>query len=113
MNASTDPLKTARTSHQLLDAHPLQDTGPQSPIEAEVATLIVDTLQLEDTPASIDPQRPLFNQGLGLDSIDALELSLALSKRYGIELKSDDDRNGEIFANLRSLARHVDQNRTR
>ncbi|WP_428374581.1 phosphopantetheine-binding protein [Lichenicoccus sp.] len=107
MNASTDPLKTARTSEQL------QASQPQSPIEAEVASLIAETLQLEDPPGSIAPERPLFNQGLGLDSIDALELALALSKRYGIELKSDDDRNGEIFANLRSLARHVTQTRTR
>ena len=112
MNASTDPLKTARPAEQLqVQQDPRGE--PQSPIEAEVATLIVETLQLEDAPASIAPQQPLFNQGLGLDSIDALELSLALSKRYGIELRSDDDRNGEIFANLRSLSRHVAQARTR
>ena len=107
MNASTDPLKTARSPEQL------QASQPQSPIEAEVASLIAETLQLEDAPESILPEQPLFNQGLGLDSIDALELALALSKRYGIELKSDDDRNGEIFANLRSLARHVANTRTR
>nr|WP_321986411.1 phosphopantetheine-binding protein [uncultured Lichenicoccus sp.] len=111
MNASTDPLKTAlkigRTPEQL------QAAEPQSPVEAEVASLIAETLQLEDPPESIGPEQPLFNQGLGLDSIDALELALALSKRYGIELKSDDDRNGEIFANLRSLARHVASTRTR
>lgn len=111
MNASTDPLRTARGTEQLQAE---QHQGePQSPIEAEVASLIAETLQLEDPPATIAPLQPLFNQGLGLDSIDALELALALSKRYGIELKSDDDRNGDIFANLRSLAGHVARFRTR
>jgi len=81
--------------------------------EQEVAALIVTTLQLEITPDSIVPTEPLFREGLGLDSIDALELSLAISTDYGIELKSDDARNGEIFASLRSLARHVTERRTR
>ena len=79
-------------------------SASQSAIEAEVATLLVETLQLETEPGAIAPDEPLFNEGLGLDSIDALEISLALSRRYGIELKSDDDRNGQIFASLRSLA---------
>ena len=88
-------------------------SASQSAIEAEVATLLVETLQLETEPGAIAPDEPLFNEGLGLDSIDALEISLALSRRYGIELKSDDDRNGQIFASLRSLAGHVERNRTR
>ena len=91
-------------------------TGPdasQSAIEAEVASLLVETLQLETEASAILPGEPLFNEGLGLDSIDALEISLALSRRYGIELKSDDDRNGEIFASLRSLSRHIERNRSR
>ncbi len=75
--------------------------------------LLVRTLQLEVEPAAIDPREALFNEGLGLDSIDALEIALALSRRYGIELKSDDNRNGEIFASLRSLSGHVERNRTR
>ena len=91
-------------------------TGPnvsQSGIEAEVASLLVETLQLEVEAEAIAPDEALFNEGLGLDSIDALEIALALSRRYGIELKSDDDRNGEIFASLRNLARHVERNRAR
>ncbi len=75
--------------------------------------LLVRTLQLEVEPAAIDPREALFNEGLGLDSIDALEIALALSRRYGIELKSDDNRNGEIFTSLRSLSGHVERNRTR
>lgn len=75
--------------------------------EPEIARLIVDVLQLELAPGDIDPEAPLFGAGLGLDSIDALELALAISRRYGIELRADDERNNRIFASLRSLARHV------
>ena len=82
----------------------------------EVAELIVDCLNLEDVTASgIDPDAPLFgdHSGLGLDSIDALEIALAISQRYGFQLKSDDDDdNLKIFASLRALAEHVAQHRT-
>jgi acyl carrier protein len=83
-----------------------------SELEGEVAKLIVDSLNLEDVdPASIDPEAPLFREGLGLDSIDALELSLAISQRYGFKLQSDDKRNTEIFRSLRALAHHIAQHR--
>jgi acyl carrier protein len=81
--------------------------------EAEIARLIVDTLHLEISPEEIVPTDRLFGDGLGLDSIDALELALAISRRYGVELKSDDDRISAIFASLRSLAGHIDATRTR
>ena len=81
--------------------------------ESEIARLIVDTLHLEIAPDRIAPTDRLFGDGLGLDSIDALELALAISRRYGVELKSDDDRISAIFASLRSLAGHIDANRTR
>ena len=74
------------------------------PFESEVARLIVTCLHLEIDADEIDPQAPLFGDGLGLDSIDALELALAISRDYGLELKSDDDRNRAVFASLRSLA---------
>ena len=74
---------------------------------AELAALIVAELHLEIEPAEIDPDAPLFNDGLGLDSIDALELAVAISRRYGVELRSDDARNHRIFASLRSLSTHV------
>jgi acyl carrier protein len=86
---------------------PSPDLQTQLPLEVEIATLIVDVLHLEIAPADIAPAAPLFRDGLGLDSIDALELALAISKRYGVSLRSDDDRNSEIFANLRSLARFI------
>ena len=83
----------------------------QSPIEEEVAQLIVNTLNLEDvSPRDIDPDSPLFNEGLGLDSIDALELSLAIATNYGFQIKSDDD-NTKIFSNLRSLSEHIGNKR--
>jgi acyl carrier protein len=84
---------------------------PQTPFEQEIARLIAEILQLETAPEAIDPEAPLFGEGLGLDSIDALELALALSRRYGTELKADDVRNRQIIASLRNLARHVETHR--
>ena len=82
----------------------------QTPAEQELASLLVESLNLEDiAPESIDPEQPLFGSGLGLDSIDALELALAISKRYGFQLRSD---NRRIFGSLRALAQHVGQHRT-
>jgi acyl carrier protein len=84
----------------------------QSPLEQEVARLIVDTLNLEDVQAEdIDPEAPLFGNGLGLDSIDALELALAISRSYGFQLRADDADNARIFSSLRQLAQHIEKNR--
>ena len=84
-----------------------------SPFEIEVASLLIETVHIELTPEEIDPTAPLFGDGLGLDSIDALEIALAVSRRYGFELKSDDEQNHRIFASLRSLAAHIARRRTR
>ncbi|MDG4595225.1 MAG: phosphopantetheine-binding protein [Candidatus Contendobacter sp.] len=85
-----------------------------SPFELEVARLLVETLHLEDVqPEDIGPERPLFGEGLGLDSIDALELALAISKTYGFQLRSEDKDNRRIFASLRALSQHITQQRTR
>ena len=84
----------------------------QSASERELAALIVSALNLEGVaPEEIDPQAPLFKTGLGLDSIDALELALEISKRYGFQLRSDDENNVRIFSSLRSLAAHIQANR--
>lgn len=80
-----------------------------TPMEREVADLIVSALDLEVAPESIEPAEPLFGEGLGLDSIDALEISLEISKKYGIEIKAEDERNGHIFSSLSALASFVDQ----
>jgi acyl carrier protein len=84
----------------------------QLPLEQEVGALIVDTLQLDMNPAEIDPEMPLFNAGLGLDSIDALELALAISRRYGVELRADDEDNERIFGSLRALSAYIETHRT-
>jgi acyl carrier protein len=86
----------------------------QSPREHELAELIVAALKLEGVaPADIDPEAPLFKTGLGLDSIDALEMALEISKRYGFQLRSDDENNIRIFSSLRSLAAHIEANKTK
>lgn len=85
----------------------------QSPAERDLAVLLVDSLNLEGVDAAgIDPEAPLFGDGLGLDSIDALELALAVSKKYGFQLRSDNDANRRIFASLRALSAHVEQHKT-
>ncbi|MCM2131739.1 phosphopantetheine-binding protein [Larsenimonas rhizosphaerae] len=89
----------------------MSDT-PLTPLEHELAELIINTLELEDvTSNDIDPDDPLFGEGLGLDSIDALELGLALQKHYGIKLDSDAEDNQTHFASLRHLAALVEARR--
>jgi len=80
----------------------------------EVANMIIEALVLEDiTAEDIDPDAPLFGDGLGLDSIDALELSFAIQQRYGVRLRSDDERNQEIFSSLAALSRHISEHRAK
>ena len=87
--------------------------APADPaLEREVAGLIVDALNLEMAPEDIEPQAPLFGEGLGLDSIDILEVALVVSKKYGFQLRSDDDDNVRIFQSLRSLTAHIAAHRT-
>ena len=84
-----------------------------SPIELEVANLIIDSLALEDiTPTDIELDEALFNEGLGLDSIDALELAMAISQKYGFQLKSDDSNNAQIFSSLRNLTKHIETHKS-
>ena len=80
--------------------------------ERELAGLIVSALNLEDVaPEEIDPEAPLFGEGLGLDSIDALEIALEIAKRYGVQIRAEDEENRRIFSSLRSLSTHVQQHR--
>jgi acyl carrier protein len=81
--------------------------------ERELAELIVEALNLESAAGDIDPVAPLYREGLGLDSIDILEVALTISKKYGFQLQSDDADNVRIFSSLRSLTEHVQQHRTR
>jgi acyl carrier protein len=84
----------------------------QTAAENALAHLLVEALNLEDIkPEDIDPQQPLFGSGLGLDSIDALELALAISKRHGFQIRSDSDDNRRIFASLAALSSHIEAQR--
>lgn len=81
-------------------------------IEAELKDLIIEALLLEDTaPEDIDSAEPLFVEGLGLDSIDALEIAMVLEQRYGVVVDDDPDANRERFASIRALAAFVNENR--
>lgn len=81
-------------------------------LEKELKELIIDALMLEDLNVDdIGDDEPLFVEGLGLDSIDALELAMAIDKRYGVRIKADDEQNKQIFSNVRSLAEYVGQHR--
>jgi acyl carrier protein len=79
----------------------------------EVAELIISALNLEMTAGEIEADAPLFGEGLGLDSIDILELALVISKRYGFQLRSDNEDNTRIFVSLRTLAAHIAASRTK
>jgi len=89
-------------------------SAAQTAQEREVAELIVTALNLEGvSPDDVDPEAALFKTGLGLDSIDALELALEISKRYGVQIRSDDERNLQIFSSLRALTAHIEQHRSK
>jgi acyl carrier protein len=86
-------------------------TFAHTALQSEVAALLVEALNLDIAPDSIDPDAPLYGEGLGLDSIDILEVALVVSQRYGFQLKSDDEDNVRIFKSLATLAAHIDANR--
>ena len=82
----------------------------QTENESELAKLLVETLNLEDVqPGEIGPEEPLFNEGLGLDSIDALELALAITQKYKIQLKADDENMQHAFGTLRTLNAYIEE----
>ena len=83
----------------------------QTPLESELAALLVEALNLETAADAIEPEAPLYGEGLGLDSIDILEVALVVSQRYGLQLRSDDERNHLVFQSLRSLAAYVEEHR--
>jgi len=82
-----------------------------SEFEREIAAMIIEVLNLEDISVDeIEVEAALFGEGLCLDSIDALELALAVSQRYGFQIKADDADNKNIFSSLRALAGHIEAN---
>ena len=86
-------------------------TFVQTALQREVATVLVEALNLDTAAETIDPEAPLYGEGLGLDSIDILEVALVVSQRYGFQLRSDDEDNVRIFKSLASLAEHIAANR--
>ncbi|KQT37459.1 MULTISPECIES: phosphopantetheine-binding protein [unclassified Methylophilus] len=82
-------------------------------LQLEVAELMVQALNLDVAANEIEPDAPLYGTGLGLDSIDILEIALVVSKRYGLQLKSDNENNHQIFSSLRSLTDYVAANKTK
>ena len=90
-----------------------QVTESQSALEREVATLIVSALNLEVAPESIGADTDLYGDGLGLDSIDILEIALVVSKQYGIQMKTEGDDNFQIFKSLRSLCAYIAEKRSK
>ena len=94
----------------------MKETLPSNAMTAEelkLAQLITSSLNLETPAAQIDPGGPLYGEGLGLDSIDILEVALAVSKTYGVKLRSDDEQNRKIFTSLRSLNEYIQQHRVK
>jgi len=91
---------------------PASTRAEEADLLREVAEMIVASLSLEIAPLDIVPDAPLFGEGLGLDSIDILEVALVVSKRYGFSLRADNEDNVSIFASLRSLCGHIAANRT-
>ena len=86
-------------------------TFAHTALQSEVAALLVEALNLDIAPETIDPDAPLYGEGLGLDSIDILEVALVVSQRYGFQLRSDDADNVRIFKSLATLAAHIEANR--
>ena len=79
----------------------------------EVAELVVTALNLEIAPTDVQPDEALYGDGLGLDSIDILEIALVVSKHYGLQLRADQDDNHAIFHSLRSLSDHIAVHRSK
>jgi acyl carrier protein len=98
---------------QPLEKDQAQGRGADPALVREIAGLVVSSLNLETPAADIDPKAPLFRDGLGLDSIDILEVALVISKRYGFKLKEGDQDNARIFSSLEALAAHVAERRTK
>jgi acyl carrier protein len=125
IKTSTKPGPTAMAQHPkilpTMSTPTMPDsltTSPVSPaadsaLMREVAELVVSSLNLETAAADIGPDDPLYGDGLGLDSIDILEIALVVSKRYGLQLRADHEDNTAIFQSLRSLSNHIALQRTK
>jgi acyl carrier protein len=96
-----------------IESLPMNGHPADAALVREIAGLVVSALNLDVTEGQIDPEAPLYKEGLGLDSIDILEVALVVSKRYGFKLRDDDKDNVHVFRCLNSLAAHVAERRTK
>ena len=119
MSDKASPLRQPERSGGNPEKRQRRDAGQPAPpadnaaLQREVADLIVAALNLDVAAADIDPQAPLYGEGLGLDSIDILEIALVVSKQYGIQLRADSEENEQIFRSLRYLADYIATHRTK
>ena len=104
---------TMTNMQQAVTSSDEQDRGSNVALERELAGMIVEALNLEVQPDEITAAAPLYGEGLGLDSIDILEVALVVSKKYGFQLRSDDENNVRIFQSLGTLAAHIAAHRTK
>jgi acyl carrier protein len=104
----------SNTASSLLEpAEPAANAAEVAALAREMAQLIVEALNLELPASQIDPDAPLYGEGLGLDSIDILEIALVVSRRYGVQLRADGEDNERIFRSLRRLAEYIAAHRTK
>ncbi len=95
------------------NTHIKQNVQNNVKLENQTAQLIIDTLNLDIEITDINPEDHLFGEGLALDSIDALELAMAITQQFGFQLRSDDSNNREIFRSLRTLTQYIAENKTK
>ena len=117
-DVTTDPQRAKLFTMNHMSGHQNEPAGSEKSssggeLEREIALLITQALNLDIPAADIDPEAPLYRDGLGLDSIDILEVSLVVSKRYGVEIKANSEDNQNTFRSLRGLAQFVAEHRTR
>lgn len=117
-DVTTDPQRAKLFTMTGMSDDQIEPAASEQPsssgeLELEIAVLIKQALNLDIPAADIDPEAPLYRDGLGLDSIDILEVSLVVSKRYGVEIKANSQDNQNNFRSLRSLAEFVAEHRTR
>ena len=106
-------MSNTASSSLLQPVEPADTPAEITALAREIAVLIVEALNLEVGAAQIDPEAPLYGEGLGLDSIDVLEIALVVSKRYGVQLRADSEDNEKIFRSLRRLAEYIAAHRTK
>jgi acyl carrier protein len=92
---------------------PTSSSSADEALMLEVAQLVVSSLNLDVGAADVQPDEPLYGDGLGLDSIDILEIALVVSKHYGLQLRAGDEDNHAIFVSLRALSDHIAAHRTK